>query len=177
MKIQIKRSARKTLVAEIKKDGSVIVRAPYFCSSALIELFLKNNAEKIEEKRQKLMQQPEAESISLKKREELRKIAKEIILPRLEYWSQKTGFSYLGVRITSARTRFGSCSYKNNISFSLFLALLSSEEIDYVILHELCHTKEHNHSPAFYSLVSKFMPDYKEREKRLKKFVFPDVRE
>ena len=175
MDFQVIRSDRKTLVAEIKKDGSVLVRAPYFCSVRFIDNFIKSNEEKIINKQNKILAQPKPPVISKKQREEMRIFAKKYILPRVKVMSEKCGLSYESVRITSARTRFGSCSGKNAISLSLYLALADEKEVDYVILHELCHTKEHNHSARFYQLVESFMPDWKEREVRLKKIIIPEV--
>ncbi len=177
MDFQVIRSVRRTLSAEIKKDGSILVRAPFFCSTRLIDAFIKNNEEKILKKQKEMLSLPKPAVITKEKREEMRKFAKENILPRVDVISKRTGLSYESVRITSARTRFGSCSGKNRISLSLFLSLADEKEIDYVILHELCHTKEHNHSKRFYHLVESFMPDWKERENRLKEIVIPEVLE
>ncbi len=175
MDFQIIRSARRTLVAEIKNDGSVLVRAPFFYPSHLIDRFVRENEVKIAKKQVLLRSRPKPPMISKRKVEEMREFAKKNILPRVYLISKQTGLSFGDVRITSARTRFGSCSAKNSICLSLYLALADEKEIDYVILHELCHTKEHNHSRRFYQLVESFMPDWKEREKSLKKIVIPEV--
>ena len=73
-----------------------------------------------------------------------------------------------GIKVTSARTRFGSCSGKNSICFSWRLMLYPPEAIDYVIVHELAHIRHHDHSPAFYALIERYMPDWRERMKLLK---------
>ena len=73
-----------------------------------------------------------------------------------------------GIKITSARTRFGSCSGKNSICFSWRLMLYPPEAIDYVIVHELAHIRHHDHSPAFYALIEQYLPDWKARMKLLK---------
>ena len=73
-----------------------------------------------------------------------------------------------GIKITSARTRFGSCSSKNSICFSWRLMLYPPEAIDYVIVHELAHIRHHDHSPAFYALIEQYLPDWKARMKLLK---------
>lgn len=72
------------------------------------------------------------------------------------------------LKITSAKTRFGSCSGKDSICFSYLLMRYPDEAIDYVVVHELAHIKHKNHSKAFYTLIEKYLPDYKEREKLLK---------
>lgn len=85
----------------------------------------------------------------------LRKHAKSILPERLRTLAALHGFNYSGVRINSARTRWGSCSSKRNINLSLFLMILPSELSDYVLLHELCHTKEMNHGTRFWALMDK----------------------
>ena len=75
---------------------------------------------------------------------------------------------YGRITITSAKTRFGSCSSKGNISFSYRLMLYPRELVDYVIVHELAHLSEMNHSDRFYRIIESVLPDYRERVKRLK---------
>ena len=76
--------------------------------------------------------------------------------------------SYGRITITSAKTRFGSCSSQGNISFSYRLMLYPIEAREYVVVHELAHLLEMNHSKRFYAIVERYMPDYKERRKKLK---------
>ena len=78
------------------------------------------------------------------------------------------GLEPTGVKITSAKKRFGSCSAKNSICYSWRLMLYSKEAIDYVVVHELAHIAHKNHGPQFYALIEKYLPDYKEREKLLR---------
>ena len=69
---------------------------------------------------------------------------------------------------TAARTRFGSCSGKNRLSFSLYLMAYPETAIEYVVVHELAHIRHHDHSPSFYALIERYMPDWRERMKLLK---------
>ena len=85
----------------------------------------------------------------------LRKKAKEYLPDRLQVLAVLHGFTYASIRIAKSKSRWGSCSSKKNISLSLFLMQLPSHLIDYVILHELCHTVEMNHSPKFWELLDK----------------------
>ncbi len=78
------------------------------------------------------------------------------------------GVKPTAVKINSARTRYGSCSGRNSLNFSLFLMDKDDEFIDYVVVHELAHIKHHNHSKAFYEFVEKFIPDYKNIVKKYK---------
>lgn len=90
----------------------------------------------------------------------LRKKAKEIILPKISYFAEKLSFKYNTVRIKAMYSRWGSCSAKANLNFSLALVACDERFIDYVILHELCHTVHMNHSKSFYSLLKSVCPEY-----------------
>ena len=95
-------------------------------------------------------------------------LAGQIIPERVSYFSKRTGRVPTGVRIGSASTAWGSCSGKNKLNFTWKLILAEPEEIDYVIVHELSHLREHNHSARFWRLVESVFPDYRERRKKLK---------
>ena len=99
-----------------------------------------------------------------------RQQAKQWITERVKHLAEHHQFHYEKIKITSARTRWGSCSAKNTLSFSWRLILTSPDVIDYVIIHELAHTVHHNHSKRFWNLVGKLMPDYKKLRKRLKDY-------
>lgn len=88
--------------------------------------------------------------------ESLRRNAKYILPSRLERLSKQCGLPYASVKINSSKGRWGSCSARKNINLSLFLMLLPSHLIDYVLLHELCHTREMNHSERFWGLLNQF---------------------
>lgn len=96
------------------------------------------------------------------------KEAKAYLPPRVDYWSQQTGLHCTGLTITSARTRWGSCSGKNSLALSRRLMHASPQAIDAVIVHELCHVRYHDHSDRFYNLLSKLYPEYKMRGQELK---------
>lgn len=100
----------------------------------------------------------------------LKAAAKAFIPERTEYYAEILGVKPTGIRITSAAKRYGSCSSRNSLCFSYRLMLHPKEQIDYVIVHELAHIKEHNHSPAFYKIIARYMPDYKDRIKALRRF-------
>lgn len=98
----------------------------------------------------------------------LRREAQEILPTRVARLARQWGYSYSKLRISSGHTRWGSCSSEGTISLNLWLMDLSDELIDYVICHELCHTKQHNHSDKFWALVAAHTPNYKELRKQLK---------
>lgn len=167
--LKIVRSRRKTMSIEVKSEGQVVVRAPIFCSKHRINAFLKEKRSWIEKSLQN-MESKRKSSIPLNSHEidALRKNAKEVIPEKVTQFASIMGLQYNGIKITSATRRFGSCSGKNSLCFSLYLMQFSDELIDYVVVHELAHTVHHNHSKEFYGLVEKYIPDYKIRQKKLK---------
>ncbi len=177
MEFEYIRSRRKTIAIEIKEDGRVLVRAPYAVSEEKIKNFVQDKASWIRKWQEKLRNRPTPERITCARREELRVLAKEKILPRVHFWSEMTGLPFGRITITSARHRFGSCSGKNDLSFTLYLALFPQRLVDYVIVHELCHTREHNHSQRFYHLLESIIPDWKALELELKDAILPIVDE
>ena len=99
-----------------------------------------------------------------------RQQANLLIPARVKLFADQYDLHYARVRITSARTRWGSCSSQGTLSFSWRLIMTPLEVVDYVVIHELAHTVHHNHSKRFWGLVEKILPEYKERRKRLKQY-------
>jgi predicted metal-dependent hydrolase len=95
--------------------------------------------------------------------------ARQILTERVDLYANQYGFQYKRIGITSARTRWGSCSANGSLNFSWRLILAPLEAVDYVVVHELVHTVFHNHSKRFWKKVETIMPDYKERRKWLRK--------
>lgn len=164
------RSRRKTLALEITKDCRVLVRAPLGLSQAKIDAFVERHTDWIhthlEQQRQRMASAPppptEADIAALKAK------ARAILPEKVADWSRKMGVAPTGLKITTARKRYGSCSGKNSLCFSCFLMDCPEEAIDLVVVHELCHIKEKNHGPRFYALLGQYLPDYKERKKLLR---------
>lgn len=94
--------------------------------------------------------------------------AKNYLVQRLQYLALKYNFKYKNVSLRNQKTRFGSCSYKNDISLNINLMKYDFDVIDYVLIHELCHTKIKNHSSDFWREVEKYCPDWRNLRKRLK---------
>ena len=163
------RSRRKTLALEITQDCRVLVRAPMRLSKARIDAFVTQHTDWIirhlERRRQQAASAPppptEADIALLKKQ------ARAILPEKVAFWSQKMGLTPTGIKITSARKRYGSCSGTNSLCFSCFLMQRPEAAIDLVVVHELCHIKVRNHGPDFYTLLAQYLPDYKERKKLL----------
>ena len=168
MDYTVKRSNRRTVGLEITGDGEIIVRAPKRMSDREIAEFVNKYRGWIDKKL------PEAEKRAKKSREiddnkeSLCRAAREIIPPLVERYSKIMGLKPTSVKITSAKKRFGSCSSKNSLCFSWRLMAYPTAAVEYVVVHELAHIKHHNHSPAFYALIEKYMPDYRQRQKLLK---------
>lgn len=95
--------------------------------------------------------------------------AKRIISNRVQYFANLYGFEFNKIAIRSQRTRWGSCSKDKNLNFNYKLIYLSREIMDYVIVHELCHLDQFNHSKRFWFLVSEIIPNYRELRRELKK--------
>ena len=163
------RSDRKTASIEIKNDLGAVLRAPISTTDAqAIQIIQKNNSwiktatEKMLEKQTKIKEPSPDEVLRLKK------LAKTVIPEKVKVYASIMNVLPVAITITSARTRFGSCSGKNRLSFSYLLMQYPERAIDYVVVHELAHIRHKNHSKAFYNEISKYMPDYKERKKLLK---------
>lgn len=169
MNYDVKYSARRTIALAIK-DGRLVVKAPYGTTSEKIRSVILSHKRWIE-KHIKAQEERNARigTLTDERIKELKKLAKKIIPLKVEYYSKIMGLKYGRITITSAKTRFGSCSSSGNLSFSYRLMLYPEEAIDYVVVHELAHLVELNHSERFYNIVASIMPDYKERQKILKK--------
>ena len=165
----LKRSGRKTLAIEVSRDCEVIVRAPRSMPKEKIDRFVlqyEGWAEKAKEKQKERFKAQN--SLTDYDIAELKQYAREYLTAKTEQYAKLMGAQYSGVRITSAKTRYGSCSGSNSINYSYLLMLRPLYAVDYVVVHELAHTFHHNHGPQFYALIEKYMPDYKERIKVLK---------
>ena len=99
-----------------------------------------------------------------------RELARVELERRIKQYAPLVGAYPEDMRITSARTRFGSCSGRNRLSFPWMLVMADGELIDYVVVHELCHILEHNHSGRFWKEVERVLPDYRQRQVRLREF-------
>lgn len=100
--------------------------------------------------------------------QELAEQALKVLPERVAYFAKSINVSYGRITIRNQKTRWGSCSSKGNLNFNCMLMLMPPQIQDYVVVHELCHRKEMNHSPEFWSEVEKVLPDYRERKKWLK---------
>ncbi len=101
--------------------------------------------------------------------------AKKVVCKMVEESARRWKDRYERCRITSAKRRWGSCSSKKNLNFTYRLVLLPLDLIEYVVIHELCHLTHMNHSASFWRLVETRMPDFRQREKRLREFLLHNI--
>ena len=169
IRYELRRSDRKTLSLEITEDLCVLVRAPRRLSARAVDNFVVRHADWIE-KKLKLQKKRLETHRELTEDEEaaLRRLAGEVLPERVRHYSCLMGLTPTGIKITSARKRFGSCSTSGGICFSWRLMMYPPESVDYVVVHELAHLRYRDHGSAFYCLIASILPDYKARRKLLR---------
>ena len=164
----IKSRKRRTIEMSINDEGKLVVRAPQNMAKSEIDAFVEKHRLWAEKHMKLKKERIKKYSVSPEEEENIKKNALPYLKERTEYFSAIMGLEPTGVKITSAKKRFGSCSAKNSICYSWRLMLYPKEAIDYVVVHELAHIAHKNHGPQFYALIEKYLPDYKEREKLLR---------
>ncbi|MFA4999736.1 MAG: SprT family zinc-dependent metalloprotease [Patescibacteria group bacterium] len=162
----------------VKIDGCLVVTKPRFLSEFFVERFMRekerwiikkiNHFKNFSSSSAMVTNSANRRSDYLKRREE----ARALVFERLEHFNNFYGFKYNKVAIRNQTTRWGSCSKKGNLNFSYRLLDLPAPARDYVIIHELCHLREFNHSPRFWALVARTCPGYKAARGRLKGGLF-----
>ncbi len=172
-KYEIKSSRRSRGVrVTVHRDGRVVVTKPLTATDAHIERFLGMQQPWIERKLADFARRP---VISLAKPRadylSRKEAARALVHERLAYYGRQYGFSYGSVSIKSQRSRWGSCSSKKNLSFNYKILYVSPEQADYIIVHELCHTRHMHHRASFWRLVAETIPDYERIRESLKMFV------
>jgi hypothetical protein len=152
-------------------DGVFIVTAPEKTSENIIEKFIIQKSKWIIEKLEYSKDISKRLFLSNNNDEykEYKKQAFDLAKERVEYFNKKYKFKFNKINIKNQKTRWGSCSKKGNLNFNYKIVLLPQKISDYIIIHELCHLGEFNHSQKFWNLVSWAMPDYLEIQKKLKK--------
>ena len=161
-------SKRKTVSLKVASESEVVVHAPYGLSRKIIDEIINKHSKWIEKRIAFIKNQPLKTPPTKDELEELKERTKAMVLPLVEAYAHKMGVKYERVSITNAKKVFGSCTSKKHLNFSFRLCLYPKEAIEYVVVHELCHLKEMNHSKKFWSEVEAVLPDYRERRKLLK---------
>ena len=162
------RSRRKTVSIQITPRGEVLVKCPMHMSGTAVRAFVESKASWIEEKLRKLASQPRLPGLTEGERKALADRARTVFAERTAWFAPLVGVDYGRITIRSQRSRWGSCSGKGNLNFNCLLMLAPPEVRDYVVVHELCHRKEMNHSARFWAEVERVLPDYRIHRKWLK---------
>ena len=169
LSVLLVRSSRKTLAVQIRADGTVIARAPLRMPKDRILCFLSEKASWIRmqqgktQEREKMRQQA-CIHLDAAQEKELRERAKSVLAQRTAYFARQVGVTYGRITVRDQKTRWGSCSQTGNLNFNFRLILAPSEVLDYVVVHELCHRRQMNHSAQFWQEVAQVLPDYRERK-------------
>ena len=162
---KIIRSRRKTFAVQVMEDGSVIVKAPLLSADIQARRLVEKKAKWIRRTRARIhrnrsIAEKMGGKLSSEELGELRSGARKLIPERVEHYAHIIGVRYGKVTIRAQKSRWGSCSCRGNLSFNCLLMLAPPEVLDSVVVHELCHIKQMNHSPRFYDEVRKAFPEY-----------------
>lgn len=168
----LKHSARaRRLRITVRCDASVVVTAPYFFSQNKVERFLADKAGWILKKVayfQKLGPVTQKRRGGVVEYRKLKQQARVFVKEKIFQLNQAYNFSFNRVCIKNHKSRWGSCSKKGNLNFNYKIIHLPVDLAEYIVVHELCHLRELNHSSRFWALVARAVPDYKARRKKLK---------
>ena len=170
--VQVIRSNRKTLGLEVKQNLEVYARVPVNLDDKSLKKFIRKNEEWICRTYQAEKEAAEKRRLTacpLPAEEEKQRILDQFV-ERVRYYESLMKLYSRRITIRNQKTRWGSCSAKGNLNFNWRLILAPEPVLDYVVIHELAHRKEMNHSPAFWAEVEKILPDYRERRKWLKTY-------
>ena len=170
--LRVSKRARR-LSMTVHEGGTVVVTAPRYSALETIERFVQSNAKWIMRQltrlvrvRENKVSLPGGRADYLAHREE----ARSLITERLAELNRTYGFDYKRVSIKDTTSRWGSCSRQRNLNFSYKLLYVPAELRDYVVVHELCHLRYMSHGPRFWELVSRAIPDHKQRRRELRKY-------
>lgn len=172
--IEVIRSKRKTLAIEIRPDMRVVVRAPEKIPQNEIMKFVEEKQNWIKKhlvqmyfKAEEIKKQKKEPALTNADIEKLCQKALSVIPDKVKYYAEIMGVTYGRITIRNQKTRWGSCSNKGYLNFNCLLMLMPDKVLDYVVVHELCHLKQMNHSKKFWKEVERYMPDYKNYKKWL----------
>ena len=166
--VQLIRCRRKSVGIRIDGTGEITVRAPLRMPETEIRKVLESKRSWIEKTLAKISSRPQLPKLTAEEVNALADRALKEIPPRVAAWARQMGVTYGRITIRNQKTRWGSCSAKGNLNFNCLLMLCPEDVLDYVIVHELCHRKELNHSVRFWTEVARILPDYKQPLKWLK---------
>ncbi len=159
------------MALQVKRDGRVVVRCPLWVSDEEAERFAGEHREWIDRHLEEVLRKKEEQTVYTQEQvKEYRRHARWMLAQKTWQWARKMDVTYGKITIRQQATRWGSCSGKGNLNYNWKLVLLPEELADYVVVHELAHRREMNHSPRFWKIVEEQLPDYRERRKRLRDY-------
>ncbi len=167
---RIKRSKRaKRMRLAVYCDGSVVITSPFGIEQSLIEKFFTDKKQWVLEKIRffKSVESKAIRTFSHRDYLENKDKALTLVHERVRYYNKIYGFSFNKVFIKNQKTRWGSCSRKQNLNVNYKIVFLPQKHQDYIVVHEMCHLKEFNHSKKFWALVEKALPNYLDLKKEL----------
>jgi len=158
----------KQIKITIFQDGRLSLCRPWYVSAKRAEKFLWSKQDWLKEKLSQLLP---SQPVKLDKKEyqKRKQQAEDLVKRKITYFNQFYNFEFRQITIRNQRTRWGSCSKRGGLNFNYRLISLPESLIDYIIVHELCHLGQMNHSIRFWTLVAKTIPDFKERRKELRR--------
>ncbi|MCR5135762.1 MAG: M48 family metallopeptidase [Oscillospiraceae bacterium] len=170
--IRVIRSGRRTLALSVQRDGSVLVRAPFHVPDSEILRFAESHRDWISRQLQKQAEAEKARAeTEVLSREELEALAEEALKwfpEQVRRFAARIGVTYGRITVRNQKTKWGSCSSAGNLNFNCLLMMAPEQVRDYVIVHELCHRRQMNHSAAFWAEVERALPDYRGARQWLK---------
>lgn len=173
--IQVIRSDRRSIALEIQPNLQILVRAPYGASKREIQQFVSEKSDWLakhlaiaRKRREELESRPREPALTMEEVRSLAEEAMKVIPEKVRYFAPIVGVDYGRITIRNQRTRWGSCSGRGNLNFNCLLMKTPPEVVDYVVVHELCHRKEMNHSRRFWAEVERVLPEYGKAKRWLK---------
>jgi predicted metal-dependent hydrolase len=168
----LKRSRRaKYIHLRVQPGGVVVLTVPWGMAIAKAEAFVRLRAKWLARAIQRMAQVKQLPVSGRRDYLKHKEAARALMHERVAHWNQFYKFSYQRIAIKNTRRTWGSCSRKGNINFSYKLLFLPRELADYVVVHELCHLKHHNHGALFWAEVARTLPDYTLRRKELRTYL------
>ena len=168
---KLKRSKRaKRMRLAVYCDGSVVITSPFGIQQSIIEKFLNDKKQWVWDKIQffKSVDSKAIRTFSHADYLENKDKALALVHERVKFYNKIYGFPFNKIFIKNQKTRWGSCSCKQNLNLNYKIVFLSEKHRDYIVVHEMCHLKEFNHSRRFWNLVEKALPNYLDIKKELR---------
>lgn len=169
--VKISKGAR-TMRLSVHPDGKIIVSKPRLVPDFLVAKFVEKHADWIEKKLEHIKKHPAPllGKLTVRDYKAHKELARALVIERVQFFANKYGFSFGAIRIGNQKGRWGSCSKRGNLNFNYKIVFLPRELQDYIVVHEVCHLKEHNHSDRFWSLIKEECPEWKKMRNSLKKY-------